>query len=57
MALWCVVASTHYNIVIERQADIEREIKDASEGVHTLYKIVCKANNDYPIFPTQPELI
>ena len=57
MVLCCVVASTHYNIVIERQADIDREMKDSPEGVQTLYNMVYKANDDYPIFPIRPELI
>ena len=57
MALLSVVACTHYMPAVEWQKDIEEEMKNASDGVLKLFKIMQKFYNNAPLTIVNPALL
>ena len=59
MAFLCVVASTHYDVATEIQADLEKDMKsdELPEGVKKLFKMISKAHDNLPLIPVIPALV
>ena len=57
MTLLCVIAATHYIVIPEIRKDICGEVKESTEGVAMLFKMMQKIHNGTPLFVIPPELL
>ena len=57
MALFFVIALTHFVPVLKLDSHVYHELKDAPDGVRFLFDLVSKLHNNAPIEIEYPELL